>query len=95
MVTIRHWLPIMTFCPVNHLPDLVYCSVTFNDNEVHELYEVRRRIRRLISGRKEFMETLADDLAKAFPHALCVSVRLMFNRHEIVVTNVKHQPEGA
>ena len=28
-IVVRHWLPIITFCPVNHLPDLVYVSVEF------------------------------------------------------------------
>ena len=75
----------MTFCPVNHLPDLVYASVTFEGDEVNELYAVRKRIRKLLSGRKVFMESLADDLANEFPTATTVSVRLMFDRHVVHV----------
>lgn len=84
-VVIRHWFPIMTFCPVNHLPDFVYASVEFDGDEVNELYAVRKKMRKLLSGRKAFMETLAEDLANAFPNATHVTVRLMFDRHEVHV----------
>lgn len=87
VVTIRHWMPIMTFCPVNHLPDFVYCSVTFEGDEVNELYAVRKKMRKVISGRKAFMETLARDLAEAFPKASIATVTLMFNRHEVTIIN--------
>lgn len=87
VVTIRHWLPIMTFCPVNHLPDFVYCSVTFEGDAVNELYAVRKRMRQVVSGQKAFMETLARDLARAFPTASIATVTLMFNRHEVTIIN--------
>lgn len=87
-VIVRHWFPILTFCPVNGLPDLIYASVTFEDNLDHELYAIRRRIRKLLSGRKRFMEDLADDLAREFPEATTVSIRLAFDRHVVHVDNL-------
>lgn len=82
----------MTYCPVNSLPDFVYFSVTFSGEEgIRELYAVRKRIREMFSGRKAFMETLAEELAIEYPDAVSASVRLMFNRHEVHVVNVKHR----
>ena len=86
-VTIRHWLPIVTVCPVNHLPDLVYASVTFDGHGLNELYAVRKRIRKTISWRKAYMEDLAAALAIEFPDAAEISVRLAFNRHVVKLEN--------
>lgn len=85
IVTIRHWFPIITACPVNHLPDFVYASVTFEGDDLHELYAVRRRMRKVLSWRKVFMETLAADLANEFPDATKVSITLAFNRHVVTI----------
>lgn len=83
---IRHWFPIVTFCPVNGLPDLIYVTLEYYDDsedaEVHELYEIRRRVRKLISWRKAFMEDIASLLAIEFQDA-DITVRLAFNRHEV------------
>lgn len=87
LVTVRHWLPILTFCPVNNLPDLVYVSVSFN-NEFKELYEVRQKVREIIGFRKEFMETLAIDIMEEFPTATKVELRLLFDRHHITITRI-------
>lgn len=84
-VTIHHWLPILTFCPVNHLPDLIYASVTFDDDKTHELYAVRRAMRGMIKHRKQFMESLAQDLSVAFPDAVQVRISLAFNRHVVII----------
>ncbi len=81
-VTIRHWLPILTFCPVNKLPDLIYVSVTFEDEFV-ELYGVRKVIRAMVSGKRLFMEAIALKVLDAFPSASHVTVALAFNRHFI------------
>ena len=86
-IAIRHWLPIVTVCPVNSLPDLIYATVTFEieDNvDPPELYSVRRRVRQLLSWRKCFMESLADYLFIAFPEAHQVEIRLAFNRHVVI-----------
>lgn len=85
-VIIRHWLPILTFCPVNNLPDLIYVSVLFEGKFV-ELYEARRKIRKLVSGRRMFMEDIASKIAHNFPDATEVTVRLAFNRHVVTVRN--------
>ena len=89
---IRHWLPILTFCPVNNLPDLVYFEVEFESEQgtVHELYEIRKLVRKLTSMRKNYMEDLALRVLLNIPDVKAVTVRLAFNRHEYRVerTNV-------
>lgn len=88
---IRHWLPIITFCPVNHLPDLVYIEVSFTDNtledecSVHELYGIRKRIRKIAQFKKKFMEDIAMDVYKEFPDCYSVSVTLAFGRHKVTI----------
>lgn len=84
IVTIRHWLPIVTFCPVNKLPDLVYISVTFEGDEINELYAVRREVRRLIGGKRLYMEDIAELVLMEFPNASEVRVALAFNRHIVI-----------
>lgn len=84
-VTIRHWLPILTFCPVNNLPDLIYVSLTFKNGKFVELYEARKKIRKLVSGRRMFMEDIASKLAYNFPDADEVTVRLAFDRHVVTL----------
>lgn len=81
-ITVRHWLPIITFCPVNSLPDVVYVSLEFT-NQFVELYEVRRKVRKLLAWRKLFMEDAAAELRLAFPNADAVEVHLAFNRHVV------------
>ena len=87
-VTIRHWLPILTFCPVNKRPDLIYVSLYFElDDEFPfvELYAVRKAVRRLLSGKTIFMEDAAAEVAAEFPRASRVEVRLAFNRHVVTL----------
>lgn len=83
VVTIRHWLPILTFCPVNNLPDLLYVSVTFDDGLLHELYDVRKRMKKILSMQNMFMEVCAQKIAEEFPDASEVTVRLAFSRHVV------------
>lgn len=80
---IRHWVPIVTFCPVNGLPDFVYVTVEFES--FMELYSVRRLIRKTINGKKMFMEDCAGEVLKQFPSAKSVTVTLMFNRHVVTL----------
>mgnify|MGYP006982982209 CR=1 FL=1 len=83
-VQIRHWLPIVTFCPVNNLPDLIYVTLEFDDNELHELYDLRKQVRRLTSMKKMFMEDIAQLLFNELaPDS--VTVRLAFNRHVVTI----------
>lgn len=86
IVTIRHWLPILTFCPVNKKPDLVYVSVTFAEREssrIPELYAVRKTVRDMVSMQCMFMENIAILVSALFPAAVEVTVRLAFNRHVV------------
>jgi hypothetical protein len=83
IVKVRHWLPILTFCPVNKLPDLLYVTVEWRDGKLHELYDVRRRMRKTLSGKCLFMEECALRLADEFPDAFAVTVSLAFGRHVV------------
>jgi len=86
---VRHWLPIITFCPVNHLPDLIYVEVAFRDDllddsaPVHELYGIRKRIRKIAQFKKKFMEDIAADLFREFTTCDYVTVTLAFGRHVV------------
>jgi hypothetical protein len=91
-VIIRHWLPIITYCPVNSLPDFIYVSVHVNldsAGQMLELYAVRRTVRRLVRGSKAFMEDIAlhvqDHLLSEMGVRASVEVRLAFNRHVVYV----------
>lgn len=81
--TIRHWLPLVTFCPVNNLPDLIYVSIEFD--YFVELYAVRKQIRRMFMWKKMFMEDVAKIVVEQFPDALRVEVRLAFDRHAVTM----------
>lgn len=84
-VRIGHWLPIRTTCPVNNMPDFIYVYVTFVDH-FEELYSVRKAIKRICSGRKEFMEDLAQEVLNEFQDASKVEVILMTGRHKVEIT---------
>lgn len=81
---IRHWLPILTFCPVNRLPDLLYITLQFDDGVFRDLYNVRKATRKMLSGRTAYMEDLAQDLSAKYPTAT-VTVRLAMSRHVVIV----------
>lgn len=87
-VKIRHWLPILTYCPVNSLPDLIYVTLTFEDQLV-ELYTVRKTVRKLVSGKKLYMEEIASTVADLYTNAIEVKVTLMFGRHEVTLKRIK------
>lgn len=86
--TIRHWLPIVTFCPVNKLPDLIYVSVDYDSEELEppfqELYETRKQIRKLVSGKRMFMEDICSLLYKELKGCSSVTVTLLFGRHVVI-----------
>lgn len=88
-VVIRHWLPIITFCPVNRLPDLLYVSLYFYGSNIPELYQVRKQVRKLLSMKKLFMEDAAALVADNFPSVSMVEVALAFNRHVVSVNVLK------
>lgn len=86
----RHWLPILTFCPVNNLPDLIYITVAFYEKEampVLDLYKVRKAIRKAVSGKKMFMEDVAKLIQGMYPNAAKITVALAFNRHVVELTD--------
>lgn len=87
---IRHWLPLITFCPVNKLPDLLYITVEPIEGKFIELYSVRKKLRDY-SFRTIFMEDLSKAIMKDFPDADAVTVRLLFSRH--VVLTIRDQYE--
>ena len=80
---IRHWLPIITFCPVNGLPDVIYISVEFT--EFTELYAVRKKIRKATMWKKMFMEDISEVVRKLFPESVKITVRLAFDRHVVKI----------
>lgn len=83
-VTFRHWLPFVTICPVSMLPDLLYVSVEMPMDKCEDLYDVRKRMKKVMGfGRIAFMEHFAEDLLAEFPSARAVEVRLAFNRHVV------------
>jgi hypothetical protein len=81
---ITHWFPIITFCPVNKLPDLIYITIEFND--FVELYSTRNRIRRLSQFKCMFMEDIAKLVFEAFPQASSVELRLAFDKHFVKIS---------
>ena len=85
-VRFRHWLPIITFCPVNKLPDLIYVTVEFDDHKLRDLYKVRKNVRKTVSFKTMYMEDIAQRILDEYPNAI-VTVRLAFNRHEVIVFN--------
>lgn len=83
--TISHWLPIVTYCPVNGFPDLIYVYITFDINDFHELYQTRKDIRNAVKGKKLFMEDIAKFLQELYVSALVIEVRLMTGRHSVTL----------
>lgn len=82
---IRHWLPIVTLCPVNKLPDLIYITVRFDDTFA-ELYGVRKVLRKAAAWKMAFMEDIAETVLQQFPEATEVTVTLLFGRHVTRIT---------
>ncbi|QDP52302.1 MAG: hypothetical protein Unbinned4162contig1001_2 [Prokaryotic dsDNA virus sp.] len=80
---ITHWIPIITFCPVNNLPDPIFIEVHTND--FMELYEVRRKIRKCASFKNMFMEDVAKKVLQEVGGDKVV-VRLWFNKHRVEIT---------
>ena len=92
-IAVRHWLPIVTYCPVNHLPDLIYVTLHFevrDGEQPPELYAVRKKVRALLSGRECFMEDLSKLLLKEFPGAYTIELRLALDRHYVRIDNEVH-----
>jgi hypothetical protein len=86
-IRISHWLPIITFCPVNGGMDFIYVTVTYYMTEgtafFPELYGVRKELRKTLQGRTLFMEDVAQQVLDTFSQASAVEVALMFRRHVV------------
>lgn len=78
---ITHWFPIITFCPLSIFPDFIFVTVKF-ENEFVELYQARKKMRKKIQFKRDFMENLLKEVAEEFPNAKEISIRLAFNKHE-------------
>lgn len=78
---ITTWFPILTFCPVNKLPDFIFVKIEFT--EFAELYDVRKQMRALLSGKTIFMEDAAKLISSSFKCEK-VTVSLMFNKHVVI-----------
>lgn len=87
-VEITHWLPIITRCPLARLPDVIYATVIVEDHFV-ELFAARKRIRRTLTGKRKFMELLAQDLLEEFPESSEVRISLLFGRHKVTLKKGK------
>lgn len=83
-ITVTHWFPIVTFCPVNKLPDMIYVELDFQDEFV-ELYAARKALRKVVQWRTIYMEDAAMVLAEEFPSASEIRVKLAFNRHTVTL----------
>lgn len=91
-VTFGHWLPIVTFCPVNGLPDFLRVRVTvLNQRETLELYAFRKELFKGLSGQKVYMESIAVQvLERALLYVrletkVRVDVELIGGRHLISI----------
>lgn len=89
-IRISHWLPIVTFCPVNGGMDWLYITLTYSlktgQEQVKyfpELYQIRRDLRKVVQGREMFMEDVAELVLDCFAAASAVEVALMFGRHVV------------
>lgn len=80
---IRTWLPIITRCPLSVIPDFIY--VELHCQGFVELYAARKKIRKLVSGKRMFMEDIAKMVLREMPETSVemVTVRLMFGVHRV------------
>jgi hypothetical protein len=85
-VTITHWFPVITFCPINGLPDFIFVECVFINKPFMELYNVRKIIRRTLQGKKLFMEECAELVHQ---NLKCdeTTIRLIFNKHTVSIKN--------
>ena len=85
IISISHWFPIITICPVTKLPDFLYATITFEDDKFHELYEIRKRIKKVSMWRYCFMEDVAKSLLHEFSDAAEIRITLLTGRHKIIL----------
>lgn len=80
---ISHWFPIITRCPLSVWPDFI--KITLLTTQFIELYEARRRMRQLVSGKRMFMEDIAKMVLQQFPEADACTVKLWMGPHSTTV----------
>jgi hypothetical protein len=88
LTKVSHWLPIITRCPVNNMPDVIYVYLTFDQFE--ELYAVRKELHRLLQGKKMFMEDIAQLMLDRYPTAIEAEVRLLTGRHVVIISRPRN-----
>ena len=92
-ITYKHWLPLITRCPVNGLLDICYVEVRSPD--MVDLYKIRKIIHSYF-WKKEFMEDVAAGILDRVSQLKCrvteVKMTLLFNRHKITVTGGEEIP---
>lgn len=86
-VTLTHWFPILTRCPVTGFYDPIFVEVTFV-NEFVELHEFRTNLKKLLWNRVIFMEDAAKLVFEKFPDAKNVRVRLAFSKHIVEIVRL-------
>ena len=93
-ITITHWFPIITRCPLSIWPDFVFVEVDYiltpMDDFFPEIYHIRKTIRKTIQWKKAYMEDLALLLAETKElgnRATAIRVRFPFNRHIVEITS--------
>lgn len=92
-IIISHWVPLVTRCPINGMPDFLYAEIHYELGETPdfpELYSVRKVIRNsVIFGERIYMEELTKRLATIlFESDLRIHkvvVRMPFNRHRVEI----------
>lgn len=94
-VIVRHWWPIVTFCPFNGMPDFLWVSVQMLTvspdyystarEEVIDLRIIRRKVRAAIGWKKISMEDACRKAAQALPGMFVqmVVVRMLASRHVV------------
>lgn len=87
-VWFTHWIPILTICPFNKLPDLIYIRVMYDDGKFRNLYNIRKSFRKYWFC-MQYMEDIAERVYFEHPMARQVEVRLLFSKHVITLTRPK------
>ncbi len=87
-ITVKHWLPFLTVCPVTHLYEWIWVEADFTG--FVELFKIRKRIKSNITANRErFMEEIARDVftdleAQGWP-VCAVRVKLFCNKHIVEI----------
>jgi NADPH-dependent 7-cyano-7-deazaguanine reductase QueF len=82
--TYKHWVPLVTICPVNHLPDFGF--ITIQSKKMIEIYALRHIIHSF-AFRTMYMEDIVigirDELCKKYKlesFQFTITYSLLFNK---------------